>query len=136
MSGGPWWRRVSFWRFLAVGALVTAVDFTVLTVLHGLLGLDVVLSAVLAFLAAFAVNFTLNRTWTFQASGADSGGQLLRFTFLVAGNTLVTAGGMAVLTGVGLHYLAAKVCLTAVIVAVNYVVMRRWVFPRPRGQFS
>ena len=136
LSGGYWWRRVSFWRFLAVGVLVTIVDFSVLTILHGFLGWDVILSVVLAYLAAFVVNFTLSRTWTFQASGAGSGGQLVRFTALVAANILATAGGMAMLTGLGLHYLMAKVLLTAVIVAVNYVVMRRWVFPRPAGPLT
>ena len=120
--------RGSLLRFIGVGVVATAVDFGLLTFLHGLLGWDVVLSAVLAFLAAFGVNFSLNRRWTFRADGTAPAGQLVRFTTLVAANTVVTGLGIGVLTSHGVGYLVAKCLLTAVIVAVNYVVMRTWVF--------
>lgn len=116
-------------RFLVTGALVVVVDYGVLIILHGALSLDVTISAVIAFLCAFVVNFTVNRTWTFRAGGAP-GGPLVRFTVLVAANTVVTALGMWWLTNLGMHYLGAKTTLVAVIVPVNFVVMRVWVFPR------
>lgn len=128
MNGGRWRPDASVLRFLLVGVTVTALDFAVLTLLHGVLQWDVVLSAVIAFLAAFVVNFTLNRRWTFDATDGVGSRQLLRFTILVAANTVVTAVGIGVLTRTGLHYLVAKVFLTGVIVVANYVIMRRWVF--------
>lgn len=128
MTTPVWWRRPSLWRYLTVGMTVVVVDFGLLTVLHAWWGVNVVVASVVAFMAAFGVNFGLNRGWTFQASGQPAPGQLVRFTILVAANTLVTAVGMGGLTALGLNFLVAKLLITAVIVSVNYVVMRRWVF--------
>lgn len=129
MTSTRWWLRRSLWRFLVVGVTVTLVDFGLLALLHGLLGVQVVVSAVAAFLAAFVVNFTLSRQWTFESTQMKPGVQLVKFSILVAANTVVTAVGIWFLTSAGMQYLLAKLLLTAVIVCVNYFVMRLWIFP-------
>lgn len=129
MTDSRWWLNQSLWRFLIVGVTVTAVDFGVLALLHGLLAVNVVASAVIAFLTSFVVNFTLSRQWTFQSTQARASTQLIKFCSLVAVNTVATAAGMWLLTSSGVQYLVAKLMLTAVIFCFNYVIMRRWIFP-------
>lgn len=136
MTATAWWAQPSLWRFLVVGVAVTAVDFAVLILLHGILNLAVVPSAVIAFMVAFIINFGLSRTWTFAASAGSAGRQLTRFILLVAANTVMTALGMALMTGWGLQYLVAKTVLTGAIVACNYVIMRRWIFVPERERNS
>jgi putative flippase GtrA len=120
----------SFIRYLVTGGIVVVVYYGLLILLHGVLQWIVTVAAVTAFLGAFVVNFSLNRNWTFRADGAPTG-QLVRFTALVAVNTVVTGLGMGWMVGLGLPYLVAKTILVVAIVAVNYWVMRRWVFALP-----
>ncbi|MHC8503383.1 GtrA family protein [Pseudonocardia bannensis] len=104
-----------------------AIDAGSLFVLHGVLGLWLPLATAMAFLIAFGVNFGLNRIWTFQATGA-AGMHLLRYVSLVAANLGMTVVLVQGLTWLGLPYLISKLCTTAVLAVVNYVVSKKWVF--------
>lgn len=119
--------RNSGFRFLIVGGASLAVDAGLLYVLHGLLGLWLEPATALAFLAGFAVNFGLNRQWSFAATGRLRP-QLVRYVALVAANLLVTVLLVKALTALGVLYLVAKVLTTAILATVNYVVSRKWIF--------
>ncbi len=54
-----------FSRFLAVGAVGTILDFSLLTVLK-LAGLPTIFANSLSFTAGLLNNFTWNRLWTFN----------------------------------------------------------------------
>lgn len=117
--------------FLAVGGLSAAVDGGVFLVLSWL-GVFPVLASAISFMSAFAVNYGGNRRLVFRAAGS---GSLWRYITLVIVNLGLSAGLVALGILVGLSPVAAKVVSIIVIAAVNYVVMRTWVFrdrsPRP-----
>lgn len=52
-------------RFALVGTLGTLVDFSLLIVLHTLLGVPTLIANTLAYCAGIANNFILHRRWTF-----------------------------------------------------------------------
>jgi putative flippase GtrA len=121
-------RAAQIARYLTVGVLSAIADIGGLWLLHGVLGVWLPLAAALSFLASFAVNFTLNQRWTFGAQTAHTPAQLVRFTILVAVNTVLTSAGVTALAAVGLNYLVAKVIVVCVLTVLNFVVLRLWVF--------
>lgn len=125
-----------FARFLAVGALGTALDFGALAALKSL-GLPTLPANTLSFSIGVANNFTWNRSWTFaDRAGQDWRRQLLHFTLvslagLAMNNALLFAleAPLGALLGApSLGYLPAKAIATAVVVFWNYFANRAWTF--------
>jgi putative flippase GtrA len=84
--------RARFLRFATVGFIGAVVDFGVFNLLATVLGLPVVLSSVLSFLAAILSNFTWNRYWTYPDSRTKAiSHQLLQFS-------VVSVVGLAIRT--------------------------------------
>ncbi|NPA91889.1 MAG: GtrA family protein [Chloroflexi bacterium] len=54
-----------FVKFATVGAVGMVVDLSILNLLHGLLGLHLLVANTISFSAAVISNFTWNRLWTF-----------------------------------------------------------------------
>ncbi|URM95737.1 GtrA family protein [Actinomadura madurae] len=98
-----------------------------LFVAHGMLDVRLPVATTAAFLTSFAVNFGLNRVWSF-GSRSPVGRQLVRYVSLVVVNTVVTVLLVSGLAAVGVQYLVAKTIVTAGLVALNYVAYRVWVF--------
>jgi putative flippase GtrA len=116
-------------RFVVVGGLTASTDFSVLALLHGALGMPLASTTAAAFAAAFAVNFTLSRRWTFPVGRNGSPrAQLIRFTALVIVNLIVTIAVVTGLAALGVNYLVAKAVATIAIASANFVAYRHWVF--------
>lgn len=110
--------------FLIVGGLSAAVDGGVFVLLSWL-GVPPVLASAISFMSAFVVNYGGNRRLVFRAVGR---GSLWRYITLVIVNLGLSAGIVALGIFAGLSPIAAKVVSIVIIAAVNYVVMRAWVF--------
>jgi putative flippase GtrA len=124
-----WVRQHPFPRYVATGAIVFAIDLLGLRVLHGSLGVNLIVATVVAYLIAFVVNFTLSRHWTFRTADAQSRRRhATRYTVVVLVNLAVTVAIVAGLVDAGMNYLIAKVVSAAAIAIVNFFVSRRWVF--------
>ena len=127
-----------FSRFLAVGAVGTLLDFSLLTLLK-LAGLPTLLANSLSFTAGLVNNFTWNRLWTFgDAIQPDWRRQLIQFTAVslvgLALNNLIVLS-LEGIFGVMLNqpdwgYLPAKVIATGVVVFWNYFANRMWTFKK------
>ena len=127
-----------FSRFLAVGAVGTLLDFSLLTLLK-LAGLPTLLANSLSFTAGLVNNFTWNRLWTFgDAIQPDWRRQLVQFTAVslvgLALNNLIVLS-LEGIFGTMLNqpdwgYLPAKVIATGVIVFWNYFANRMWTFKK------
>ncbi len=115
-------------RYLITGLASLAADLSALYVMHGLLGVWVVPASVASFAVAFVVNFSLNRWWTFGTASSPLVKHLGRYAVLVLVNATLTALIVNALTTSGVHYMAAKLAVTVVIVIGNFFVMSRWVF--------
>ena len=127
-----------FSRFLAVGAVGTLLDFSLLTLLK-LAGLPTLLANSLSFTAGLVNNFTWNRLWTFgDAIQPDWRRQLVQFTAVslvgLALNNLIVLSLEGIFdTMLGQPdwgYLPAKVIATGVVVFWNYFANRMWTFKK------
>jgi putative flippase GtrA len=114
-------------RYLIIGGLSFAVDVGVLFVAHGMLDVLLPVATTAAFLTSFAVNFGLNRVWSF-GSRSPVGRQLVRYVTLVAVNTMLTVLLVSGLAAIGVQYLVAKTVATAGLIVLNYAAYRMWVF--------
>ncbi len=123
------WHEHSLARFVTTGGLTFILDITVLKVLHGILGVNLLLATSVAFGCAFALNFTLSRRWAF-VTGRDEAAhrQMTRFAALVVVNLLATVLIVGGLAAAGLNYLIAKVAAAATNATGNYLAYRHWVF--------
>lgn len=127
--------------YIVVGLITLASELVSLYLLHGVLGVPLMLSASGAFLVAFAVNFVLNKLLTFPLAGDPTPVQLVRYVILVAFNALASGAAVVLLSSWGMNYLIAKVLVTGVIVLWNFAVLKWWVFaekaplgsPEPQG---
>ncbi len=127
-----------FSRFLAVGAVGTLLDFSLLTLLK-MAGLPTLLANSLSFTAGLINNFTWNRLWTFSdVLQSDWKKQLVQFTAvslvgLALSNIIVLSLENVLGTMFG-HpawgYLPAKVIATGVVVFWNYFANRMWTFKK------
>jgi putative flippase GtrA len=116
-------------RFSIVGVLNTLVDLTVFLLLVELVSMPVVPANLLAFSVALANSYVLNRLWTFHDSGtAPSLGNVSRFVLFNACGALLATAALALLVGLGLPTLAAKLLSIVVSMAWNYLTMRHFVF--------
>lgn len=122
-------KKYPLMRFGATAAIVFSVDFALLFVFHSILEIQLRPSIVIAFLSAFAVNFSLNSFWVFQGD-EFSGRSLIRFIQLVMFNLVVQAVFVPLLTNAGLNYLVAKLIIVAMLFTINFQISRKYVFPK------
>jgi putative flippase GtrA len=126
-----WLQRVyrhSFTRFAAFGLAGLAFDMTVLALLVGFTPLPAIVCVAIAFAATYALNFALNRRYSFGATG-HVGPQLARFAPQVSADFVLTIVGVELLTtGLGLGVLVARVLAGGTNAVLNYTAYRWWTF--------
>jgi putative flippase GtrA len=119
--------------YLIIGGLTVVVDIGLLALLHEAYGVPLGVATTIAYCAAVAMNFALNRT-AMSSSGAHGLTQhALRYGSLVVANYVIT---LVVVTTVG-HlsaqwYLVAKAAVVAGSTSWNFLLYRHWVFNPPR----
>jgi putative flippase GtrA len=120
-------------RFLVAGGATFLIDIGSLKVLHGVAGLGLALSTVLAFAVAFGFNFTAVRQWAFVRTAREGQAhrQLVRYLVLVAVNLCSTVLIVVGLSAVGMPYLYAKVLAAGLNAVGNFFAYRHWVFAAP-----
>lgn len=117
------------WKYGVVGAVSFVIDIAFLTIAWQGLGMPVWAAASCGFWASFAVNFGLNKYWTFEVDQASSSGsQLARYVVLVAANYLITVASVTALHEAGLQLLIARTVVLAILTLSTFVVYRNWVF--------
>jgi putative flippase GtrA len=118
-------------RYLAVGGFCFIVDVGLLWLAHDVLGVPLAIATPLAFLASFAVTYTMQRVVTF-ASDSRVVPSVGRYTALVVFNTLATTAIVWGLNGLGGGWLVGKVVAVIATTVWNYFIYRYWVFARVR----
>jgi putative flippase GtrA len=122
-------RRDQVSRFVGVGVASALLDLAALRILYGTIGLALPLATLLAFVAAFLMNFSLSRHWTFdRARSGRTRVQLARYFALVAINLIATIVIVTGMTALGINYLPAKVISIVSLAIGNFIVYRDWVF--------
>jgi putative flippase GtrA len=132
MLGGVW-QRVT--RFVTSGLIVTGIQAVLVVLGLEVLGMGVQSSLVLAYAAATAVHFTLNRQWVFagEAHALRLSAQGIRYLVLVGVNYAVTATALAILPGaLEVDDLVVYAGITLVLAATNFLVLGRIFRPAAR----
>ena len=114
-------------RFGITGLASVVVDVGVLVLMHSVAGLKLFVATLIAYAFGVAVNYSLNRNWTFQ-SERDHRRTMTRYAILLAVNVGITEGIVVGLTHVGVYYLISKLIAVAIIATLNFFVGRTWVF--------
>ncbi|MFA5841391.1 MAG: GtrA family protein [Candidatus Paceibacterota bacterium] len=121
------------WYFLKSvisGGTTALVDLSLLFVFREILHVSYWLSVNTSFAVAIAVNFSLQKFWTFSNKDLDSAHkQFIKFFLLAMGNMAMNSLLMYVLSIVfGLWYLGAQVITIGTLAIVNFVLYRNFVF--------
>lgn len=115
-------------RFAAVGALTTALDFTLFTLAVARFGAPLIAANAGSYATCVMVSFVLNRRWTFERGGRRSASAA--FMRFVASNLAGLALSTALVSA--LATLAPPVVAKAVSVPLvflwNFAASRLWVF--------
>ncbi len=120
-------------RYLAVGAFCFLVDVGLLWLLYDMIHLPLAVATPIAFLASFAVTYTLQRLVAF-ASDSRVVPSVGRYTILVAFNTLATTAIVWGVDQLGVGWLGGKVIAVVATTAWNYFAYRYWVFAAPKDK--
>ncbi|MGO4595434.1 GtrA family protein [Leifsonia sp. 2TAF2] len=118
-------------RYLVAGGLSFLVDFGLLALLHDVLLWPVWLASGVSFLLSFAFTYTIQRVFSFGSS-APHGRAVLRYTLLVAFNTLATIVIVSLINSSVVGWAGGKVVATIVTTTWNYFAYRYWVFADPQ----
>lgn len=118
-------------RYLVAGGLAFIVDFSLLWLFHEVFGWATWLAAGTAFVISFAFTYTIQRVLGFSAQ-VPHGPALIKYTVLVAVNTVATSIIVSLVDQSPLSWAGGKVIATAVTTVWNYFAYRYWVFAGPR----
>lgn len=117
-----------FFRFALVGAVGTLSHWGVLIAAVEAGGLSPVAATALGAAAGAAVNYLLNRRYTF-ASRRPHAQAAPRFFAIALLGLLLNAAIVALGTQLGLHYLLAQAAATAIVLLVGFRLSAAWAFP-------
>jgi putative flippase GtrA len=116
--------------YLTVGGLSTVLHYLVLVVAVEALGAPPVPASVVGFLCGAALNYVLNRRFTFSSQRPHREGAPRFAAMVTVGtglNTLLLIGLMQL----GVFYLLAQMGATIAVMGLNFLLMKHWVFPAP-----
>lgn len=124
-----------FGKFMLVGAFCAVIDWAVFAVFHlplksrGQTGKQMAKAG--SFVVSSAVNYFLNRTWTFRSTEKKMLSQALRFYLVASLGLILNNVIFYVITSpklLGLHDFLGLFIATAIVALWNYYANRRWTF--------
>ncbi|WP_051662318.1 MULTISPECIES: GtrA family protein [unclassified Microbacterium] len=122
-------------RYLVIGGFCFLVDAGLLWIAHDLLGVPLAVATPVAFLASFAVTYTLQRVVAF-ASDSKVVPSVARYTALVIFNTIATTAIVWFVDSLGGGWFVGKVLAVIATTVWNYFAYRYWVFTNPPARSS
>jgi len=115
-----------FLLYSAVGAVGTAVHFSVLIFLVQLLAIDPVSASMAGFASGAMVNYGLNYRFTFKSANPHYA-SLPKFLAVALAGLCLNTMIMALATG-RLYYLVSQCLATILVLAWNFLCNRYWTF--------
>lgn len=122
-------------RFLFFSGIGYSFDITVLLLLEWAGWFPLLANVTIAFVLTYALNFLLNRHFTFDAAHRDVRGQLGRYIPQVTVDYGLTLGGVWFFAEVvGLPVFVARFLAAGTNLIFNYLVYRFWTFRARRNR--
>lgn len=124
-------------KFICVGLINTAIDFTVFFFLHWVIGLDIITSNVIAFGLAVTNSYIMNKLWSFKQTQFHYSTHK-QFVIFIAVSVLsvVLNTGILVAGEPYIPILYLKILATVVTPLFNYLMYRYVVFRIHRNEPS
>lgn len=119
-------------KYVIAGGTAAATDLFLLFLLHDVWEINVIISATLAFVAAFFVSFFLQKFWTFRDNSRDKIKQQMGVYFTVGAiNTVINAWAMDLLVNSWhVWYLLAQVLVAGSIALYSFAIYKFLIFER------
>lgn len=126
------WSYKRLVKYVISGGTAAATDLFLLFFLYDVLEINVIISATLAFVAAFFVSFFLQKFWTFRDNSKDKIKQQMGVYFAVgAVNTVINAWAMDLLVNSWhVWYLLAQVIVSGLIALYSFIIYKFLIFKR------
>ena len=120
---------IQLFRYGFVGGIAFVVDFSMYCFLEWV-GLHYLVSGVVAFLVAFAVNFYISRTLIFQAGSKDNIKKEIIQVLIISGIGLALTELLLLVgvQGIRLDFRVAKIVATIIVLFWNYLARKIFVY--------
>ena len=122
-------------RFTSSSLVCSGVDLVALALLVAILGLEtaplVALATIAARMLSGALNFELNRTWSFADSGSrkgDASMQAIRYGTLFVAQMMASMSLVTLLSFLPLPLVAVKVLVDGALFFISHFIQKNWVF--------
>ena len=126
-----------FIRFTGSSIACSAVDLAAFALLVAILGFEtaplIAIATVVARMLSGALNFEINRTWSFADSGSrqgDASAQAIRYGILFVGQMTASAALVALRSCLPLPLVVVKAFVDGSLFFVSHFIQRNWVFKR------
>ena len=117
-----------FVKFGLVGVLNTLINWIIFTMLN-FMGVYYIIANVIAYVIATINSYTWNSRWVFKYNGKDQKETTTKFILLnLAGLALNTMILYLLVDLIGLNKLISLVITTVIVMVINYIVNKIWVF--------
>ncbi|MBI2476419.1 MAG: GtrA family protein [Candidatus Taylorbacteria bacterium] len=122
-------------RYIIAGGTAAAVNLSLLYFFTDILGFWYVISAVMAFIAAFVVSFCFQKFWTFEDRSTEGVHAQAAVYLMVAVLNLIinTALIYSFVEFLAVHYLLAQIAAGIIVACESFFVYRRFIFRRQRA---
>ncbi|MBQ9041810.1 MAG: bifunctional glycosyltransferase family 2/GtrA family protein [Eggerthellaceae bacterium] len=128
-----------FLRFAGSSLSCSLVDLALFALISSVFNLGtavlVTLATVIARVASGALNFTLNRAWSFSDAGSQNGAvrkQAMRYGVLFVAQMMASALLVTLLSWMPLPLVGVKVLVDGTLFFASYFIQRNWVFKKTR----
>lgn len=128
-------RAVSqFWKYCLVGASGYLINFSIFSLLYGVVGVTYVLAATVSFAFAATNNFLLNKYWTFGNPAGNTATQAGRFLVVsLASWALNMALLVLMIEAIGINEYASQALAITAVTFLNFTGNKLWSFRQPRS---
>ncbi len=122
--------KKSFFRYVIVSGLATAVDFGVLVLLTEVFGIWYLFSATIGAISGGVVGFLLGRNWAFMSTGSKAMYQAVKYSLVWIGSILLNVGLLYIIVEwIDIQYVIAKIIVAIVVgLGYNYTLQKYYIF--------
>ncbi len=122
----------SLFKYLLIGGLSFLLDLGLLTFAFQVLKWPLWVATGAGFWGSFFFNYFLQKHFSFNSKSSPFGA-VIRYSALLAVNTVATMGIVEFFQFVGAGFVAGKVVSTALTTAWNYLIYKHWIFPHGKS---
>ena len=119
-----------FFKAQAAAVAGSLADYAMTILLVDFFQIQYILSSFLGNMTGVTLLFLLSRQWVFKAGSGNIQIQLVKFVLVFAGNLLLSATGIYLLTKYGhFNYLISKTIISVFLgITYNYIMQKKFVF--------